>query len=412
MGGWKKEYGEDEIEIFEKGLLSKRGDYWHFRLWLEKEKKYVRRSLKTRKRHIAVELAKEMYLEIYANVKQGKSYYSITCEQAVERWMKMRLKDYEVGQISYGRYATMKSHLKTWKEFIGAKKRLKDLTRKDCEEYYEWRYERTGGKVRLTTVHGEQMTINSMMKWLNSEDEANIDGFDFKKLKIDGENEETVRRQTLTNEEYNDLIKAMRKLCSEKNCKNEDELTWRKLTQMFVLVATNSGLRVGEQKQLRWKDVQVEMHKDKDGNTVKLARIVVRAATSKVRKGRTLLCRNGQYFERIQEIFGKRSAEDLVFSIDGKRMINLQKLNKYFRAMLEAAEIENIVDRGIVLYSLRHFMITQRIMAGLGYRAIADMCGTSVMMIEKTYWHLNDEVRLTSALADYRRREDGTIEVI
>ena len=25
MGGWKKEYGEDEIEIFEKGLLSKRG---------------------------------------------------------------------------------------------------------------------------------------------------------------------------------------------------------------------------------------------------------------------------------------------------------------------------------------------------------------------------------------------------
>ena len=37
MGGWKKEYGEDEIEIFEKGLLSKRGDYWHFRLWLDKE---------------------------------------------------------------------------------------------------------------------------------------------------------------------------------------------------------------------------------------------------------------------------------------------------------------------------------------------------------------------------------------
>ena len=120
----------------------------------------------------------------------------------------------------------------------------------------------------------------------------------------------------------------MRRLCSKKHSRNEDELTWRKLTQMFVLVATNSGLRVGEQKQLRWKDVQIEMHKDKDGNTVKLARIVVRAATSKVRKGRTLLCRNGQYFERIEEIFGKRSAEDLIFSLDRKRIINLQKLNK------------------------------------------------------------------------------------
>ena len=68
--------------------------------------------------------------------------------------------------------------------------------------------------------------------------------------------------------------------------------------------------------------------------------------------------------------------------------------------------------RDIVPYSLRHFMITQRIIAGISYRQVADMCGTRVTMIEKTYWHLNDEIRLTSALADYRRREDGTIEVI
>ena len=90
----------------------------------------------------------------------------------------------------------------------------------------------------------------------------------------------------------------------------------------------------------------------------------------------------------------------------------MRTLSKCFKIMLETAEIEDVVDRGIVLYSLRHFMITQRMMAGLGYRAIADMRGTSVTMIEKTYWHLNDEIRLTSALADYRRCEDGTIEVI
>ena len=109
---------------------------------------------------------------------------------------------------------------------------------------------------------------------------------------------------------------------------------------------------------------------------------------------------------------GERTGKSLVFSIDGKREVNLKTLSKYFKTMLEAAEIENVAGRGIVLYSLRHFMITQRIMAGLSYRQVADMCGTSVMMIEKTYWHLNDEIRLTSALADYRRREDGTIEVI
>ena len=109
---------------------------------------------------------------------------------------------------------------------------------------------------------------------------------------------------------------------------------------------------------------------------------------------------------------GERSGNSLVFSIDGKREVNLRTLSKYFKTMLDAAEIEDVAGRGIVLYSLRHFMITQRIMAGLSYSLVADMCGRSIMIIEKTYWHLNDEIRLTSALADYRRRNDGTIEVI
>ena len=90
----------------------------------------------------------------------------------------------------------------------------------------------------------------------------------------------------------------------------------------------------------------------------------------------------------------------------------MRTLSKYFKTMLDAAEIEDVAGRGIVLYSLRHFMITQRIMAGLSYSLVADMCGRSIMIIEKTYWHLNDEMRKTAAMADYIRREDGTIEVI
>ena len=74
MGGRKTEYKEDEIAIFEDACVYKRGDYWQFRLWLEKEKKYVRKNLRTRKRTEAVELGKELYLELFADMKQGKSY--------------------------------------------------------------------------------------------------------------------------------------------------------------------------------------------------------------------------------------------------------------------------------------------------------------------------------------------------
>ena len=57
-------------------------------------------------------------------------------------------------------------------------------------------------------------------------------------------------------------------------------------------------------------------------------------------------------------------------------------------------------------------MITQRIMSGLSFRQIADMCGTSVEQIKNTNYHLNEEIRLTNAGADYKRNADGTIEVL
>jgi hypothetical protein len=37
----KKRFGDDEIPIFKDGCIYKRGDYWHFRLWLKAENKYA-----------------------------------------------------------------------------------------------------------------------------------------------------------------------------------------------------------------------------------------------------------------------------------------------------------------------------------------------------------------------------------
>ena len=50
----KKNFSENEIAIFEDACIYKRGEYWQFRMWLAKEKRYVRRSLKTTSRATAV----------------------------------------------------------------------------------------------------------------------------------------------------------------------------------------------------------------------------------------------------------------------------------------------------------------------------------------------------------------------
>jgi hypothetical protein len=41
-------FEENEISVFEDAVIYKRGEYWQFRLWLAKERKYARFSLKTR----------------------------------------------------------------------------------------------------------------------------------------------------------------------------------------------------------------------------------------------------------------------------------------------------------------------------------------------------------------------------
>ena len=150
---------------------------------MEKEKKYVRKSLRTRKRTEAVELGKELYLELFADMKQGKSYYSITSEKAAEKYLAARKHDCEMRLIAESRYKTLKSHLKHWVAFIDKNMKVKDLKRKDCEGYYEWRHAHAEGDVKQKTVHGEQLTINRMMRWLYRQNETYIDGFDFKKLK-------------------------------------------------------------------------------------------------------------------------------------------------------------------------------------------------------------------------------------
>jgi hypothetical protein len=48
-------------------------------------------------------------------------------------------------------------------------------------------------------------------------------------------------------------------------------------------------------------------------------------------------------------------------------------------------------------------------MAGLSYEQIAEMCGTSALHVANTYYHVNDQMRLTSALADFAHNADGTI---
>lgn len=257
--------------------------------------------------------------------------------------------------------------------------------------------------VAHTTLFNEQSTINSMISFLFKRKESVVDAFDFPKLKKYEIDNELVRRQTLTNGEYNALSKAMRKYVNrEANNLDDDEYMMRQLARHYVLIAANAGLRTGEQQQLRWCDVKMRAHKQGAGmQTRLLAEIFVRKETSKVRKDRKLFCRGGYYFERWKELSQPKRNTDLIFSLDGKTRISNRAILYHFHRMVKLAGIEDHEARGIVPYSLRHFMITQRVISGLSFQQVAEMCGTSEPEIRKTYYHLIDDRRLANAVADW-----------
>ena len=254
----KKNFTAGEIPIFDDAVIYKRGEYWHFRMWLTRENKYARKSLHTRSEATAIDKGKSAYLEIYGNSRSGKTYFSLATKQGVEKYLERRQQDVKTGVIVSGRHTTIKTHLRHWLDFIGRDTKLKELERTTCENYF---YARTkeDANIKHVTVANEQSTINACMKYLFRNGETLIDGFDFAKLPKLDSNNEAIRRATFSNEEYNQLVKAMRSYCSLRaNQIDVDEKLIREIVRYYVLVASNSGLRVGEQRQLRWSDVTVD----------------------------------------------------------------------------------------------------------------------------------------------------------
>ena len=67
-----------EIAIFDEAVIYKRGEYWQFRMWLVKESKYVRQSLKTRSEATAYDKAKSLYHQLHAN-EPPRLYRRVIC---------------------------------------------------------------------------------------------------------------------------------------------------------------------------------------------------------------------------------------------------------------------------------------------------------------------------------------------
>lgn len=423
----KTNFSEDEHVLFDEAIIYKRGDIWQMRMWLAKEQKYARFSLKTRNKDTALEKAKKHFYELKTLEHTGRTYFSKTCKDGVDEYLKQRLKDVEVGLIVQGRYGTVRTHLQHWLDFIGRDTKLKELERTDCENYLHSRTKtKKNINVSQTTVANEQSTINAMIDWLHKRNETYIDKFDFKPLKRVDRGDENTRRASFTDAEIADIKHVLENYIAEAklNIKEDGNLV-KALTGYYLLCSIITGLRRGEQLQLRWQDIEWIEHNAgrKEGETHSLVHITVRGETSKVRKTRKFVVKDTfEYFDSLFRFLqpryiklskdnpqAKKFAETLIFSTNGKSAITPRAISYHFERALELADIKGIGKRDLVPYSFRHYFITQRVNSNLPPAAVAEICGTSITQIDKTYYHTTREKMISNAMADYYYNKDGLL---
>lgn len=153
--------------------------------------------------------------------------------------------------------------------------------------------------------------------------------------------------------------------------------------QQYVLILANSGLRVGEARDLCWKDVGQVKAED---NTLRAA-LSVHGKTG----SRDVVCNpsTADYFKRLYEfrkaeLAKKPDLSEFVFCHkDGRRISSFKRA---FKALVEAAALDTDKHGNQrVPYSLRHTYASMRLEQGVSVYWLAANMGTSVDMIERYY---------------------------
>jgi len=137
------------------------GGYWHFRMWISEERKYVRKTLKTTHLDTAVERAENEFFAIKANVNAGRRIFSPTVQQAEDEYLAHRWNvDVKRGSITEGRWATIKSHLNHFVAYCGivgreaqsSVTRLNDLESKSLQGYQQYRQQKGAKNVHPSKI--------------------------------------------------------------------------------------------------------------------------------------------------------------------------------------------------------------------------------------------------------------------
>ena len=167
----KNPYDLDSFVVMDDAKVYRRRDggeqYW-VRIYSETDKKYIRRSLKTKNKEVATTNAKEFYKKVIQQSSTGETIITTSVSSLTKKFLQYQTLLVERGKLSPTRLRTMTRTLKRVGMFLGKSSRVGSIPReKFLQGYEEYRYKNSVKKQELgeTTIHGELQIWKQMVKF-------------------------------------------------------------------------------------------------------------------------------------------------------------------------------------------------------------------------------------------------------
>ena len=372
---------------------------WYMRLLPNGTDKYFVKSTRNINEFEAGKVALQKYEEFQVRALSGASIHQKAFSAVYEEWKKdyptsvgsKRKKEYIHKDIAVlGAYP--------YQFFVEQKKDLpiEDLDDTKIFDFYSWRRENTfrNGKKHIPaddTLRKEMNLLTSLLTF------AARKKYIVEVPKLSAPSVEDNRRPAFTDAEYVELGKAAARW--EKQAKHPSVRRDRFYLRHYFLILTNSGIRVGEARDLCWGNIYPQSRPE--GHFV-VANVVGKTSTS---TGRDVILdpRCERYLERLydwrRDELGKDPdpSEPIFCHKDGKAVGSYKKS---FASLLEYASLTyNTRGQKRVLYSLRHTYATRTLRRAPVYFVAKNM-GTSVKMIERFYGQANLQQTADAVLND------------
>lgn len=381
-------YGGD-VKLFRRGQSGN----WQVKIWIRENNKYFRKSLRTRDENLARTLAEDEYLEIKSKRRSGEKIFDITLHKVIDEWLETQKALIGIDKTE-GRYLTIVSQCNWLKKFISDKNfKIKDVSSSLFMNYYSFRRKQTNDRVQNVTLVNERATINAVFKYaIKNGYLSAIFQAEFPIIKKNAR-----RREALTINEYRTITNFMK---SKKFLDEDDNLKVRYFIRDFTLLLSNTGLRFGEARRLKWRHVKIVRGKDEKKS---LCEIRLSADMTKNRKDRVVQGRRGDVLERIRSYSNYTKSNDFVF-VDNVSGNELGR-DYYYRAwkfMLNETGLKD-GDKEISYYNLRHTYATWRLYAGMNSRALCENLGTGLQSLEQHYGQMKTRMmrdELTKDISD------------